>query len=428
MAKTERANSYWSIVLACAAMMAVTTGIRLSLGLFVRPIAAAGIGVAWISLVLAVGQFFWGAAQPLFGLLSERIGTRLVLMQGSILLALGLALAPLLRSPMGLLLTLGLLSAAGAGAGSFAILIGAAAQRLEASRRAFVTGLINAGGSFGQLLIAPLTQLVISGWGWSIAMWGLAAAGFATIFLARAAAGPGRAIAVAGAVADHHSPATALRAAFKDRSYLYLHAGFFTCGFHIAFLVTHLPSEIALCGLPVAAGGIALGLIGLFNIAGSIGAGWLGGRFRMKSFACAAVRNAGSADTRLPRGAEDPAHAVPFFRRARHDLARDRAANRGTGGQAVWHAAPIDAVWPDPAIAPDWRLLRRVARRCGAIDDWKPPVGLVCGRRTRGVRGADQPADPRSAAPAAHRAGYPRVGAPLWRGCAHRKVARREVP
>jgi MFS family permease len=283
MAKTERANSYWSIVLACAAMMAVTTGIRLSLGLFVRPIAAAGIGVAWISLVLAVGQFFWGAAQPLFGLLSERIGTRLVLMQGSILLALGLALAPLLRSPMGLLLTLGLLSAAGAGAGSFAILIGAAAQRLEASRRAFATGLINAGGSFGQLLIAPLTQLVISGWGWSIAMWGLAAAGFATIFLARAAAGPGRAIAVAGAVADHYSPATALRAAFKDRSYLYLHAGFFTCGFHIAFLVTHLPSEIALCGLPVAAGGIALGLIGLFNIAGSIGAGWLGGRFRMKT-------------------------------------------------------------------------------------------------------------------------------------------------
>jgi MFS family permease len=283
MENSERAGSYWPIVLACAAMMAVTTGIRLSLGLFVRPIAAAGIGIAWISLVLAVGQFFWGAAQPLFGLLSERIGTRLVLMQGSILLALGLALAPLLQSPMGLLLTLGLLSAAGAGAASFAVLIGAAAQRLEAGRRAFATGLINAGGSFGQLIIAPLTQLVISGWGWSIAMWGLAAAGFCTIFLARAAAGSGRAIAAGGALADHQSPATALKAAFKDRSYLYLHAGFFTCGFHIAFLVTHLPSEIALCGLPVAAGGIALGLIGLFNIAGSIGAGWLGGRFRMKS-------------------------------------------------------------------------------------------------------------------------------------------------
>jgi MFS family permease len=278
----ERGAPFWPVVLACAAMMAATTGIRLSLGLFVRPIAATGIGVAWISLVLAVGQFFWGAAQPLFGLLSERIGTRLVLMQGTILLALGLALAPLLRSPLGLLLTLGLLSAAGAGAASFSILIGAAAQRVEAARRALASGFINAGGSFGQLIIAPLTQLAITGFGWSIAMWGLAAAGLGTIFLARAAAGPDRP-AAAVSVSHPSSSALELRAAFRDRSYLFLHLGFFTCGFHIAFLVTHLPSEIALCGLPAAAGGVALGLIGLFNIAGSIGAGWLGGRFRMKT-------------------------------------------------------------------------------------------------------------------------------------------------
>jgi predicted MFS family arabinose efflux permease len=278
----ERGAPFWPVVLACAAMMAATTGIRLSLGLFVRPIAATGIGVAWISLVLAVGQFFWGAAQPLFGLLSERIGTRLVLMQGTVLLALGLALAPLLQSPLGLLLTLGLLSAAGAGAASFSILIGAAAVRVEASRRALASGFINAGGSFGQLIIAPLAQLMITGWGWSIAMWGLAAAGLSTIFLARAAAGPDR-VPAAGTVSQQESSTLELRAAFRDRSYLYLHIGFFTCGFHIAFLVTHLPSEIALCGLPVAAGGIALGLIGLFNIAGSIGAGWLGGRFRMKT-------------------------------------------------------------------------------------------------------------------------------------------------
>ncbi len=143
-----RARSFWPIVLACAAMMAATTGIRLSLGLFVRPIAATGMGIAWISLVLAVGQFSWGAAQPLFGILSERIGARLVLMQGTVLLALGLALTPMLQNRMGLLLTLGLVFAAGAGAASFAILIGAAAQRVEASRRALASGFINAGGSF----------------------------------------------------------------------------------------------------------------------------------------------------------------------------------------------------------------------------------------------------------------------------------------
>jgi predicted MFS family arabinose efflux permease len=154
--------------------------------------------------------------------------------------------------------------------------------RVEASRRALASGFINAGGSFGQLIIAPLTQLVISAWGWPIAMWSLAAAGFCTIFLTRAAAGPDRIRTEGGAATDQPSSAVTLREAFRDRSYLCLHAGFFTCGFHIAFLVTHLPSEIALCGLPVASGGIALGLIGLFNIAGSIGSGWLGGRVRMK--------------------------------------------------------------------------------------------------------------------------------------------------
>jgi predicted MFS family arabinose efflux permease len=87
---------------------------------------------------------------------------------------------------------------------------------------------------------------------------------------------------VTSTATDQQTPAAALRTAFRDRSYLCLHVGFFTCGFHIAFLVTHLPSEIALCGLPANSAGIALGLIGLFNIAGSISIGWLAGRFRMK--------------------------------------------------------------------------------------------------------------------------------------------------
>jgi predicted MFS family arabinose efflux permease len=280
--RTERPAPFWSIVLACAALLATTTGLRLSLGLFVRPIAATGVGVAAISLVLAVGQFFWGAVQPLFGLLAERIGARQVLILGAILLGLGFALAPLFRSEIGLLLTLGVLSAAGAGAASFAVLMGAAAQRLPADRRALASGLINAGASFGQFLFAPLAQALITTWGWAIAMWGLAAAGFATIFLAHPAAGLSR-VSGASAAAETKSSGAALRGAFRDRSYLCLHAGFFTCGFHIAFLVTHLPSEIALCGLPPTSAGVALGLIGLFNIAGSIAIGWLCGHYRMKT-------------------------------------------------------------------------------------------------------------------------------------------------
>jgi len=277
----QRSGSAWPIIIACAALMAITTGIRLSLGLFVRPIAATGIGFGAISLVLAIGQFWWGAVQPLFGLLAERISAQRVLIFGGLLLGSGLALAPLFPNRTGLLFTLGILSAAGAGAASFAILIGAAAQRLPPERRAFASGVINAGGSLGQFLMAPLVQMMISTWGWAIAMWGLAAAGFASIFLARPAAGPVSAPTTISA-ARTTSAREELSRAFRDRSYLCLHLGFFTCGFHIAFLVTHLPSEIALCGLPSQAAGVALGLIGLFNIAGSVLVGWLGGRFRMK--------------------------------------------------------------------------------------------------------------------------------------------------
>jgi len=272
---------FWPGVLAAAALLAMTTGIRLSLGLFVRPIAATGLGIATISFVLAVGQFCWGASQPLFGMLAERIGSRRVLLIGAAVLALGLGLAPLAPSATGLLLTLGIVSAAGAGAGSFSILIGATAARIDAARRSFASGVINAGGSLGQLLLAPLAQWLISGWGWSTAMWGLALTGLATAALARSAAGPDVAPAADSAAAGG-SAAAALAAAFRDRSYLCLNLGFFTCGFHIAFLVTHLPSEIVLCGLPASSAGIALGLIGLCNVAGSIGIGWLGGRIRMK--------------------------------------------------------------------------------------------------------------------------------------------------
>ena len=273
---------FWSIVLASAALLAITTGVRLSLGLFVRPIAATGIGIAGISLVLAVGQFCWGAIQPVFGLLADRFGALWVLILGGVLLALGLALAPAFPTEQGLMVTLGIVSAAGAGAGSFAILIGGVAGRLAPERRNFAAGIINAGGSFGQFLFAPLAQALITALSWAGALWTLAAAGLATVFLARPAVGARGSAAHAFAPGSHQPVGTTLRAAFRDRSYLCLHAGFFTCGFHIAFLVTHLPSEIALCGLPAASAGVAVGLIGLFNIAGSIGIGWLAGRHRMK--------------------------------------------------------------------------------------------------------------------------------------------------
>ena len=277
-------RTFWTLVLSSAAILAVTMGIRQSTGLFVSPLnSATGLGIVTISFALAVGQFVWGAAQPLFGMLADRVGSFRVIVFGAVLLATGMAITPWMDSGVGLILAMGILTAAGAGAGSFSILIGAAAQRLPADKRSFASGFINAGGSFGQFVFAPVAQALISAFGWITAMVTLAATTLTTILLAlplrqsKAAAAATMAPPPGGMTLGQQT-----RIAFQDPSYWCLHAGFFTCGFHIAFLVTHLPGEVALCGLPASVSASALAIIGLANIVGSISAGWLGQTKRMK--------------------------------------------------------------------------------------------------------------------------------------------------
>jgi MFS family permease len=276
----------WLLILSASAILMLTMAARLTTGLFLSPInTATGLGIASISFAMAIGQFTWGAAQPVFGAVADKYGPGRVIVLGGVMLAAGLAATPFVSSQWGLLLTLGVLSAAGAGAGSFSILIGATAQRLPPERRAFAAGFINAGGSFGQFIFAPLVHALIAGFGWVVAMLALAATTLLTIPLARPLRG--QPAATTASVAGHGAlPVLTLggqvREALRDRSYLCLHAGFFTCGFHIAFLVTHLPGEVALCSLPAGVSATALGLIGLFNIFGSLAAGALGQRYRMK--------------------------------------------------------------------------------------------------------------------------------------------------
>ncbi|MFD2368237.1 MFS transporter [Pseudoduganella sp. GCM10020061] len=284
---TMNSRAAWLLILAASAILMITMGARLTTGLFLSPInTSTGLGIASISFAMAIGQFMWGAAQPVFGAVADKYGTVRVLIVGALMLAAGLAATPFVDSQFGLILTLGILSAAGAGAGSFSILIGATAQRLPAERRGFAAGFINAGGSFGQFVFAPLMQALISSVGWVVAMLTMAATTLLTIPLAwplRRSAGvkPGATPAPAAPVGI--GLGRQVRDAMRDRSYLCLHIGFFTCGFHIAFLVTHLPGEVALCSLPVSVSATAIGLIGLFNIAGSLFAGALSSRVRMKS-------------------------------------------------------------------------------------------------------------------------------------------------
>jgi predicted MFS family arabinose efflux permease len=282
MTSAASARAWWWTVLAASALLMITMGARQSLGLFVSPVNTdTGMGIVAISFALAVGQFVWGAAQPIAGAYADKYGPGRVLAAGVILAAVGMALTPFMTSGLGLTLMLGIVMAAGAGAGSFSVLIGAAAQRVPAESRGTASGVINAGGSFGQFVFAPLVQKLIQVAGWMGAMWSLAALTLLALPLARvlrrrpAPAGTARAPEDGGL---KHAVKTAL----ADRSYLLLHAGFFTCGFHIAFLVTHLPGEVSLCGLPPSVASWSLAIIGLANIAGSLAAGYWVNRHRSK--------------------------------------------------------------------------------------------------------------------------------------------------
>lgn len=272
-----------SITLAAAGILMITMGSRQSFGLFINPInTSTGAGIVSISFALAIGQLTWGVIQPVAGALADRWGPGPVLTGGIILLSIACALTPFVNDGFGLTVTLGLLASIGSGAGSFSVLIGAASQRLPAEARGMASGVINAGGSFGQFIYAPIAQKLIQSIGWMGSMWIIAISILAALPLIRKLNTDQN--------TSHYSAVSELDVGFrrtvidalKNPSYLLLHAGFFTCGFHIAFLVTHLPGEVELCGLPPTVASWSLAIIGLANIFGSLVAGACISQYRSK--------------------------------------------------------------------------------------------------------------------------------------------------
>jgi predicted MFS family arabinose efflux permease len=141
-----------------------------------------------------------------------------------------------------------------------------------------VAGIVGAGGPLGQLVLAPATQGLITLAGWTTAMFSVAALSLAALPLALAF----RRRPAAGAARAAGQPGATVREALSSRAFWLINATFFVCGVHVFFLVTHLPGVIELCGLPASVSGIALALLGLFNIAGSLGAGFVIQRFSMQ--------------------------------------------------------------------------------------------------------------------------------------------------
>jgi predicted MFS family arabinose efflux permease len=217
-----------------------------------------------------------------FGALADRYGPAVVIFAGGLLLAVGNALVPLATSGTALVLTLGIVAAAGASAGSLSTLLGAIGQRIPPERRGLATGIVNAGGSTGQLILAPIVAAGIASYGWVNAMYGLAVLALATLPLAFLFRRPAAPAAAKAAAPSGPGMREALRDALRTPSYWLLMGGFFVCGFHIAFLITHMPGVIELCGLPPAVAGTSIALIGLFNIAGSVLAGMAVQRWPMK--------------------------------------------------------------------------------------------------------------------------------------------------
>lgn len=271
----------WITTLMAAAILMITMGARQSMGLYMGPLNTdTGLGIVTISLAMAIGQFMWGAIQPIAGAFADKYGPRPVLLTGLFTLVIGSALTPFITSSWGLILTMGVLTAIGAGACSFSVLLGAAAQRMPAESRGAASGIINAGGSFGQFVFAPIIQKLIQWLGWMGSMWSMAAVTLLAIPLLNRL------------TSDTHAPAKAadpegglkkaVQDAMRNPSYLLLHLGFFTCGFHIAFLVTHLPTEVGLCGLTPAVASWSLAIIGLANILGSLYAGSCINTYRSK--------------------------------------------------------------------------------------------------------------------------------------------------
>lgn len=281
-----RVKAAWAFVFVAATILLITSGIRLSLGLFVQPISSTTeITIVQLSFALAVTQLMWGVAQPVMGALADRFGAWWVLCGGTLLLAIGCALVPYLVSAWGFVFTLGLLVAFGTGAGSFSVLMGQVANKIPAQHRGTASGIINAGSSFGQFIFAPVLQslIVVPAIGWSGAMFFLAMVSFLCLPLAYYLTRNPPTVTQAGSpTIAEQTLGQAVKTALADRNYWLLHIGFFTCGFHIAFLVTHLPTEITLAGLRSNVASWSLALIGLSNVVGSLFIGWCVGHYRSK--------------------------------------------------------------------------------------------------------------------------------------------------
>lgn len=263
------------IVIAGCAIAAATNGVRTSFGLFTLPVTA-DLGMsreAW-GMAMAIQNLAWGIAQPFAGGIADKYGTGKTVVLGLILYALGLVLMTISPNAGMMTLSAGVLTGVGIAMSSFSIVMAAFGRNVPVEKRSFYFGIATAASSFGQFAFAPIGQGFISAFGWQTALVYLAVILALTIPLAFALRGRTE-ITSGGADLKFM---TALAKAWGHGSYRLLVIGFFVCGFHLAFINVHMPAYLVQCGLDPAVGSWSIAVIGLFNVVGSLSAGYLGGR------------------------------------------------------------------------------------------------------------------------------------------------------
>jgi MFS family permease len=267
------------VILAGCAISLITFGPRSATGLFMQPVSAAnGWGRDVFALAFAVQNLLWGLGQPIAGAIADRYGTMRVLCGGALLYAAGLVLMVYSATPLTFNITVGVMIGFGLSGCSFNLVVAALGKLVPEHMRSLAFGAGTAAGSFGQFLFAPLGAALIAGYGWALALFVFAAAVLLVLpFSLALATPPANTKAAPGADAPQ-SLKHALKEAFAHRSYVLLVLGFFTCGFQLAFVTAHLPAYLVDRGLSVQVGGWVIATIGLFNIVGSLTAGWAGNR------------------------------------------------------------------------------------------------------------------------------------------------------
>jgi len=269
-----------AVVVVCGCLIAmISFGPRSSLGFFLTPLSQTNHwGRDVFALAVAIQNLLWGIGQPFAGGIADRFGTNRVLCVGAVLYALGLAIMSQSTTPETLDLSAGVLIGLGLSGCSFNIVLGAFGKLLPEKWRSLAFGAGTAAGSFGQFLYSPIAVALMDKFGWQETLLLFGGVTLLILPLSLALATPVAATGPAATVKPTQSARQAFAEAFGHRSYVLLVLGFFTCGFQLAFITVHLPSYLIDRGLSAEIGGWTLAVIGMFNIIGSLGSGWLSNR------------------------------------------------------------------------------------------------------------------------------------------------------